>query len=100
VVSGSAEQKHPGVEIQPRPHCGVSRVTTHRKSGPPLSLGGVGKVFPLLGTVSGHVFLAYIPSPVTKPLLEAELADRAARGVSVFEAEIGELIARVRRQPN
>jgi DNA-binding IclR family transcriptional regulator len=63
-----------------------------------LSSVGVGTTFPLLGTVSGHVFLAYMPSPVTRPLLEAELAERAARGRPISEAEIAEIIARVRGQ--
>jgi DNA-binding IclR family transcriptional regulator len=63
-----------------------------------LSSVGVGTTFPLLGAVSGHVFLAYMPSPVTRPLLEAELAERAARGRPISEAEIAEIIARVRGQ--
>jgi DNA-binding IclR family transcriptional regulator len=63
-----------------------------------LSSVGVGTTFPLLGAVSGHVFLAYMPSPVTRPLLEAELAERVARGRPIAEAEVAEVIARVRSQ--
>lgn len=63
-----------------------------------MSSVGVGTQFPLLATVSGQVFLAHMPPLVTRPLLKVELAERAARGHPMTQAEVEKITARVRSQ--
>jgi DNA-binding IclR family transcriptional regulator len=59
---------------------------------------GVGASFPLLQSATGHVFLAYLPASITRPIVEAELTEAAAKGVVRTEADVETMIATVRRQ--
>jgi DNA-binding IclR family transcriptional regulator len=58
---------------------------------------GVGTTFSLLGTATGHVFLAYMQPSISRRVLEAERADLTARRKAVSDAQIAAITARIRK---
>jgi DNA-binding IclR family transcriptional regulator len=57
---------------------------------------GLGASFPLLGSATGQIFLAYLPPSITRGLVDAELADLARRGSTIARKDIPGIIAKVR----
>jgi len=60
---------------------------------------GLGSTLPLLNSASGKIFLAYLPSSFTKPVLDREIAARRKVGLSdidVSKSGIANLITTIR----
>lgn len=73
---------------------GPTVVRWERTAGVLVTSLGLGSVLPLLNSATGKVFLAYLPRPVTRQVLEREIEDSADGGAGKDEVET--LIAEVR----
>ena len=58
---------------------------------------GLGTIFPVLGSATGHLFLAYLPAAMTAPSTRRELASGRERGAAATTKSVAETVARVRR---
>lgn len=79
---------------------GPTIVRWQRSSRPFVTALNVGSVLPVLGSATGHVFLAWLPREVTAPLVDAELrrAGRTGGPVPASPADVTDLVERTRSQ--
>lgn len=79
---------------------GTTVIGLHNRSEIVMANLAVGSVLPLLRSASGKVFLAYLPSAVTKHLVKRELQEKVANTPPLkftTPTEVNALISRVRR---
>jgi DNA-binding IclR family transcriptional regulator len=59
---------------------------------------GLGTIFPILGSATGNVFLAFLPESLTAPLVRRELESARERGAPANAKGVSEIAAKVRQR--